>query len=203
MTSTTAASSTCRTAVSMFVKICGITNEDDALLAVAIGADAVGFVFAPSARQIAPARRADITRRLPPEMMTVGVFRDEAPERVVEIVHTAGLRARAAARSRDRRDDPLRRRSGAVRDQGVRRRRPVTRTRARPMAPMRSSSIHPSRARARCSTGPLRKVRRGTRVILAGGLDPDNVARRDRSGASVGCRRVDRRRDEPRAARIR
>jgi phosphoribosylanthranilate isomerase len=77
----------------MFVKICGITNEDDALLAVALGADAVGFVFAPSTRQIAPALARDIARRLPPEVMTVGVFRDETPERVVEIIHTAGLRA--------------------------------------------------------------------------------------------------------------
>src|SRR5262249_45350094 len=77
----------------MFVKICGITNEADALLAVALGADAVGFVFAPSTRQIAPALARDIARRLPPEVMTVGVFRDEAPERVVEIVPTAGLRA--------------------------------------------------------------------------------------------------------------
>ncbi|MGI8661720.1 MAG: phosphoribosylanthranilate isomerase [Acidimicrobiales bacterium] len=77
----------------MFVKICGITSEEDALLAVAMGADAVGFVFAPSTRQIAPSLARDIARRLPPEILTVGVFRDEAPQRVVEIVNTAGLRA--------------------------------------------------------------------------------------------------------------
>ena len=76
----------------MFVKICGITSEEDALLAVAMGADAVGFVFAPSTRQIAPVRAGDIVKRLPPEIVTVGVFRDEAPARVVEIVHQAGLR---------------------------------------------------------------------------------------------------------------
>jgi phosphoribosylanthranilate isomerase len=75
----------------VFVKICGITSEEDALLAVAMGADAVGFVFAPSPRQLAPARAADIVKRLPPEILTVGVFRDHAPERVVEIVRQAGL----------------------------------------------------------------------------------------------------------------
>jgi phosphoribosylanthranilate isomerase len=77
----------------MFVKICGITSEEDALLAVAMGADAVGFVFAPSSRQIAPSIAGDIAKRLPPEVLTVGVFRDELPPRVVEIVHAAGLRA--------------------------------------------------------------------------------------------------------------
>ncbi|MDP1821210.1 MAG: phosphoribosylanthranilate isomerase [Acidimicrobiales bacterium] len=77
----------------MFVKICGITSEEDALLAVAMGADAVGFVFAPSARQLAPARAADIVKRLPPEIMTVGVFRDDAPQRVVDVVQQAGLAA--------------------------------------------------------------------------------------------------------------
>ena len=77
----------------MFVKICGITNEEDALLAVALGADALGFVFAPSPRQVAVQRVGDIVRRLPPEILTVGVFRDEHPHRVVEIVQSAGLKA--------------------------------------------------------------------------------------------------------------
>ncbi len=77
----------------MFVKICGITNEDDALFAVAMGADAVGFVFAPSIRQIAAQQVYDITRRLPPEILTVGVFRDEHPERVIDTIGRAGLKA--------------------------------------------------------------------------------------------------------------
>ncbi len=77
----------------MFVKICGITNEDDALFAVAMGADAVGFIFAPSTRQVAAQQVYDITRRLPPEILTVGVFRDEHPDRVIDIVHRAGLKA--------------------------------------------------------------------------------------------------------------
>jgi len=77
----------------VFVKICGITSEEDALLAVAMGADAVGFVFAPSPRQVAAGLVHDIVRRLPPEVMTVGVFRDEAPQRVVDVVNNAGLRA--------------------------------------------------------------------------------------------------------------
>ena len=77
----------------MFVKICGITNEDDALFAVAMGADAVGFVFAPSPRQVAPQQVYDITRRLPPEVLTVGVFRDEHPSRVIELANRSGVKA--------------------------------------------------------------------------------------------------------------
>jgi phosphoribosylanthranilate isomerase len=77
----------------VFVKICGITCEEDALLAVAMGADAVGFVFAPSVRQIAPQKAADIVKRLPVDITTVGVFRDEAAQRVVDIIHQTGLRA--------------------------------------------------------------------------------------------------------------
>ncbi|HZT66916.1 MAG TPA: phosphoribosylanthranilate isomerase [Acidimicrobiales bacterium] len=77
----------------MFVKICGTTSEEDALLAVAMGADAVGFIFAPSPRQVAASLAADIAKRLPPEVITVGVFRDETPQRVTEVVNRSGLRA--------------------------------------------------------------------------------------------------------------
>lgn len=77
----------------IMVKICGITSEADALLAVAMGADAVGFIFAPSPRQVSPSLVADIVKRLPREILTVGVFRDEAPSRVVEITNHAGLGA--------------------------------------------------------------------------------------------------------------
>ena len=59
----------------MWVKIEGITSEEDALLAVAMGADALGFVFAPSPRQMAPNKVRDILTRLPPEVLTIGVFR--------------------------------------------------------------------------------------------------------------------------------
>ncbi|HEU5302139.1 MAG TPA: phosphoribosylanthranilate isomerase [Acidimicrobiia bacterium] len=76
----------------MFVKICGVTNEEDALLAVALGADAVGLNFVPgSPRQVTVNEARDIVRRLPPEALTVGVFRDERPERVAEVVNGLGL----------------------------------------------------------------------------------------------------------------
>lgn len=77
----------------MFVKICGTTSEEDGLLAVALGADAVGFIFAPSPRRVTPAVARDIASRLPAEVLTVGVFRDEAPEQVVKVVNGMGLGA--------------------------------------------------------------------------------------------------------------
>jgi phosphoribosylanthranilate isomerase len=77
----------------MLVKICGITTEADALLPVALGADALGFVFAPSPRQVSAQAARRIVERVPPEILTVGVFRDEAPARAVEIVNSIGLKA--------------------------------------------------------------------------------------------------------------
>jgi phosphoribosylanthranilate isomerase len=73
------------------VKICGITNIEDAQAAVRAGADALGFVFAPSPRRIAPERASEIIGQLPPFVSAVGVFVDEEPSRVREIVALCGL----------------------------------------------------------------------------------------------------------------
>jgi phosphoribosylanthranilate isomerase len=76
----------------VFVKICGITNEEDALLAVALGADCIGFNFvAGSPRQISPNEAEEIRRRLPNGTVTVGVFKNESPEKIVSIVTQTGL----------------------------------------------------------------------------------------------------------------
>jgi phosphoribosylanthranilate isomerase len=66
----------------VLIKICGITNVEDAKAAADLGADAIGFVFAPSPRQISPDKAREIIMALPQQVQTVGVFVDEDPERV-------------------------------------------------------------------------------------------------------------------------
>ena len=67
------------------VKICGLTNLEDALLAAGAGADLLGFVFAPSPRRVEPLVAQNIIAALPPLVRTVGVFVDEKPETILEI----------------------------------------------------------------------------------------------------------------------
>jgi phosphoribosylanthranilate isomerase len=73
------------------VKICGITNLTDARTAVRLGADALGFIFAPSPRRIAPQTARKIIRALPPFVKTVGVFVNEAPASIRKVINDCGL----------------------------------------------------------------------------------------------------------------
>ena len=74
------------------VKICGITNRDDALAAAAAGADALGFMFyEPSPRHLSLAVAAEIIRALPPFIAKVGVFVDAPAEFVQRAIAECGL----------------------------------------------------------------------------------------------------------------
>jgi len=78
--------------VDVKVKICGITNVEDALAAADAGADALGFVFADASKRFLTIDAAEaITRRLPPSPMRVGVFVDSPTEMVAEAVQRCGL----------------------------------------------------------------------------------------------------------------
>lgn len=72
-------------------KVCGITNLEDALMVVECGADAVGFVFASSPRQVSPETVCRIVGELPPFVCKVGVFVDSTLETVREVMDTCGL----------------------------------------------------------------------------------------------------------------
>lgn len=74
-----------------WVKICGTTNLDDAFCAVDAGADAIGFVFGPSKRQVSADKVASIVAKLPAGIEKIGVFLNESSARIVEIVAHAGL----------------------------------------------------------------------------------------------------------------
>jgi phosphoribosylanthranilate isomerase len=77
-----------------WVKICGMTNLEDALVAVNAGADAVGFVFyEKSPRCVSVETAREIVRQLPEKIDRIGVFVNQQPERVSEIADQTGLTA--------------------------------------------------------------------------------------------------------------
>jgi len=74
-----------------WVKICATTNLADAQASVVAGASALGFIFAPSTRQIEVRTAAGIIKALPAKVEKIGVFVNETPERMAEIAQEAGL----------------------------------------------------------------------------------------------------------------
>ncbi len=77
----------------MRIKICGITSLTDARRAIESGADFLGFNFYPSSpRYVTPAKARRILKKLPKEIVAVGVFVNEPEDRMLEIARTVGLR---------------------------------------------------------------------------------------------------------------
>lgn len=160
----------------MFVKVCGTTSEEDALLAVAMGADAVGFIFAPSPRQVSVGLVRDIVSRLPREVVTVGVFRDEAPDQVVKVVNGIGLHAAQL----HGRETPAQVRSVVERVSLVINAFPAGSSAISRAAEYGAQIVMldaPSPGSGQVFDWSLCDgVPPGSRLLLAGGLDPGNVA---------------------------
>lgn len=161
----------------MFVKICGTTSEEDALLSVALGADAVGFVMAPSPRQVTASHVSDIVKRLPTEVMTVGVFRGDDPQRVVEQVLTSGVRAVQLHGQESRKDIEF-----------IRSKLPLTIIKALPAGSSQVARADKYKADILLLDAPnpgsgqtfdwslVGQVPAGVKFMIAGGLNPENVA---------------------------
>ncbi|WP_176449087.1 phosphoribosylanthranilate isomerase [Lentibacillus sp. CBA3610] len=75
----------------MYVKICGMTTTEAAQEAAKAGADFIGFVFAPSKRQLTPEKAAAISRYIPSSVKKVGVFVNDTKEAIIQTAETAGL----------------------------------------------------------------------------------------------------------------
>jgi phosphoribosylanthranilate isomerase len=162
------------------VKVCGLTRRQDALLAAELGADAVGFVFAPRSRRLAdPGVVAAAVRELPPLVVAVGVFQDQSLEEVRERVRACGLHVAQLHGGED---------MEYVRALGV----PVLKAvalscrqdvdRLAGFPGLGGFLLDTAAGGASGGTGQTfdwswaREARRYGRVVLAGGLTPDNVA---------------------------
>jgi len=75
----------------MWIKICGNTNLEDARFAAECGAQALGFVFAPSPRRVEADLVRRITKQLPPQLEKYGVFADTGFDEIVSTVNASGL----------------------------------------------------------------------------------------------------------------
>lgn len=75
----------------MWIKICGIRTLEDAVAAYRFGADAIGFIFADSPRKVTPECAGEISRLMPPGISRVGVFVNSSADEVGETAEQCGL----------------------------------------------------------------------------------------------------------------
>lgn len=185
------------------IKVCGITNADDARLAASLGADYVGVIFADSPRRVDVERAKEI-RRAVSEVLVVGVFRDQPLEEVVCVTRESGidLVQLHGDESPEYCTDVLNRTGKPVIKGFAAERMPD----ARQLAQYTTTSyflFDLQRGARKTVPADLERVwsevlhtrRKGFRVFLAGALDPANVReaiRRTHAFAVDVCRGVER-----------
>lgn len=163
----------------IFVKICGITELDDALAAVEAGAGALGFNFwRPGKRYVAPEAARRIIDRLPAGIMKVGVFVDEEAGEVRRIARETGL---SAVQLHGHETPEYVARLSSIRSWKAF--RVDWSFQAASLAAydvdaflLDGAGAAPGGNAATFDWARAREAREFGRVILAGGLDPDNVA---------------------------
>ena len=160
-------------------KICGITSLDDALIAIEAGADALGFVFyKDSPRHIFPEEAARITSILPPFVQAVGLFVNEAPETVNQVsrlCHLGLIQLHG--------DEPPEY-CRQIEQRVIKAFRVSSMTSLEPISEYRlscclldaySPAFYGGTGKSFNWEIACEAVRRGYKVVLAGGLTPDNV----------------------------
>ena len=155
----------------MMVKICGITNREDALAAIEGGASALGFNFyPPSPRYLDPDQAAELIAELPAEVWKVGVFVNESPERITEVTKRARLDIAQLHNKKEIRLPGMRTWQAAQVDENF---RLTDLDRLEAEAVLLDTAIHGGTGR----TFDWSKAAGATKVkiILAGGLDSANV----------------------------
>ncbi len=160
------------------IKICGITNIEDALMAAELGAHAVGFVLAESPRRISPETARNISLALPPLMSRVGVFVNEQPsviEYCINLCHLDAIQIDASDNSKD----GYRFNAAVIRTFRVESDEIISAIRQAKVEYFlmdtydRTRNGGSGRAFDWCIAREAAKL---GRIILAGGLNPDNVA---------------------------
>ena len=156
----------------VFVKICGVMTAAAVQAAVEAGADAIGFVFAPSPRRVIPEDAADLAARVPPGLVRVAVMRHPLPaewQEVADIVRPDWLQT-------DARDFEWLKLPAGIESLPVYRDVPGLDT---AMAAREDRVLFESAASGSGQSpdwNHARELARLVKLVLAGGLTPDNVA---------------------------
>jgi len=161
------------------IKICGITNQADALHAVSCGADALGFVFfAESPRCVDAATVRSIVSRLPEEVTMVGLFVNEQPETIRRIAQESGIDL-VQMHGDETPGDCNRVGLPVMKALRVRNAESLAGWKSFPVDAILLDAWHPDKLGGTgetCDWQLAKEMAVKTSIILAGGLNPTNVA---------------------------